>query len=92
VSHDYAGCISLPRKLLLGIKHRGQSTTRSSSDGRLSAGLQQQQQQQQQQEQQQEQQQPEYFLVQQPLRELESLRSGRGLRLKGIVLPSGRPW
>ncbi|WIA33330.1 hypothetical protein OEZ86_006467 [Tetradesmus obliquus] len=34
----------------------------------------------------------EYFLVQTPLPELESLRSGRGLRLRGVRLPQGKPW
>jgi hypothetical protein len=31
-------------------------------------------------------------LVQTPLPELESLRSGRGLRLRGVRLPPGKPW
>jgi hypothetical protein len=34
----------------------------------------------------------EYYLIQRPLPELDRLRSGRGLRLKGIVLPPGHIW
>jgi hypothetical protein len=120
VTHDYAGCISLPRELLLGVKQRrstpppagstagggGASTSTSTSTTAPPAAA------------------aaaatpaaggastsdasasntpapapapapalPEYFLIQRPLPELEGLRSGRGLRLKGIVLPHGQPW
>jgi len=35
---------------------------------------------------------PEYYLIQRPLPELDRLRSGRGLRLKGIFLPPGLTW
>jgi hypothetical protein len=123
VSHDYAGCISLSRQLLLGVEHTPHA----------------QQQQQQQQQQglgtsQPSQQHagstsgaadggssssskqpspsvvpnnnsscsssssssssssPEYYLIQRPLPELDRLRSGRGLRLKGIELPPNAPW
>lgn len=34
----------------------------------------------------------EYYLVQKPLPELDELRSGRGMRLRGIQLPAGKPW
>jgi hypothetical protein len=125
ISHDYAGCISLPRQLQLGVRRRtptadagttgntssprssslysgsslpggpaldvGSPTQQGSTAGIAAAGATG----------------PdalisgsssgteadvEYYLKQTPLPELESLRSGRGLRLRGVRLPPGKPW
>eukprot|EP00879_Flechtneria_rotunda_P002010 GHRR01002187.1.p1 GENE.GHRR01002187.1~~GHRR01002187.1.p1 ORF type:complete len:1707 (+),score=729.58 GHRR01002187.1:259-5379(+) len=111
ISHDYSGCISLPRELRLGVSRRLKQKKKQPkqekqlTDGAIDTSSTQNSGQQQQQgsngsgapdgsEGQSEDDgfETEYYLMQTPLPELEKLRSGRGLRLRGIRLPAGKPW
>jgi sucrose-6-phosphate hydrolase SacC (GH32 family) len=124
LSHDYAGCISLPRQLQLGAQKRKLKHVNSTSYIMCSTQSSEKQQQQEQQHDaadgsrgsiagaladstgdaavhgsatggttgQGDTEVVEYFLRQTPLPELANLRSGRGLRLKGIRLPAGQAW